>query len=260
LVKEILILGNGISRLPFDMDIRKWPGTLWGCNRVYLDFGKEIHGLYGHCEVMREAERYRDAHGLHFEILGTSENPFICRDLFRKDTGTTLVSEALTRGMRVNVVGFDLGGLDIYSPGHEKKNKTTWVNRWRLILREFGPDNVIFWGYDHKPFLLSHRNPSEYAREYMHGKPHIDNDQYDRITKAWANDYSRVYGLIPHVLLRNIGQRVWHFSECKTVIDSGNAESMPECVAEKYAQLYPSDFRIEPLPKEASGSMIKVEG
>jgi hypothetical protein len=115
---EILILGNGVSRLPFDMDIRKWPKTLWGCNRSYLDYGKELDGLFGHEEVMKEAERYRVINGLHYEILGTSENPFTCKDLFRKDTGTTLVAEALTRGMRVNVVGFDLGGLDVYSQGH----------------------------------------------------------------------------------------------------------------------------------------------
>lgn len=256
---EILILGNGISRIPFDQQIRQWPGLLWGCNRAYLDFGVELDALAGHEDVMREAEKYRDAHGLKYQILGSVENPYTCKPLFQKDTGTTLVAEALTRGLKVNVVGFDLGGLDLYSPGHEKKNKTTWVNRWRLILRKFGSDRVTFWGYDHKPFLLSHKHPSEYARSYMHGKPHIDNDQYDKIAKAWDNDYSRIYALIPHVVLRNVGKRVWHFAECNIVIDSGEAKTIPECIAEKYATLYRKDFVIEPLPKQASGSMIDAE-
>lgn len=219
----------------------------------------ELDALAGHEDVMREAEKYRDAHGLKYQILGSVENPYTCKPLFQKDTGTTLVAEALTRGLKVNVVGFDLGGLDLYSPGHEKKNKTTWVNRWRLILRKFGSDRVTFWGYDHKPFLLSHKHPSEYARSYMHGKPHIDNDQYDKIAKAWDNDYSRIYALIPHVVLRNVGKRVWHFAECNIVIDSGEAKTIPECIAEKYATLYRKDFVIEPLPKQASGSMIDAE-
>ena len=244
---EILILGNGISRIPFDQDIRKWPGLLWGCNRAYLDFGVELDALAGHEDVMREAEKYRDAHGMKYQILGSPENPYTCKDLYRKDTGTYLVAEALTRGLKVNVVGFDIGGLDLYSPGHEKHNKTAWVNRWRIILRDFGPERVTFWGYDHKPFLLSHRHPSEYARNYMHGKTHIENGQYAQMVKAWDNNYDRIYALIPHVALRNIGERCWHLAEGNVVIDMGESKIVPECVAEKYATLYSKDFIIEKI-------------
>jgi hypothetical protein len=143
-MKAVLILGNGISRLEFDDKIRAFTGDIWACSRAYIDYGDIISALAGHGDVMQEAKDNRDIHGHKYRIFGIDEH-YTCFDLFRKDTGTTLVAEALTRGHDVIVCGFDLGGLDLYSPGHEKKNKSTWVQRWRILFREVGHDRITFW-------------------------------------------------------------------------------------------------------------------
>ncbi len=244
----ILILGNGLSRLSFDERIHAWEGEVWGCNRIYLDYGAVLSGIAGHDDVMVEAARARDANGYQYRIMGTDEDPYTCRPIFRKDTGSTLVAEALTRGESVEVCGFDLGGLDVYSPGHEKKNKSSWVQRWRLILSEFGADRVTFWGHDHKPFILSNRPAVEYYRAYTKGKPHIAGDEYDEIVKGWKNDYSRVYDALPSVLLKNIGRRDWKLAELDGILSTGDCAKLPEPLAQKYVDLYRKDFAILPLP------------
>lgn len=244
----VLILGNGISRLAFDEQIRGFHGEIWGCNRIYLDYGDVITGLSGHTDVMQESSDYRTEHDQKWRVMGSEEDPYTCRELFRKDTGTTLVAEALTRGHDVIVCGFDIGGLDVYSPAHEKKNKTSWVERWRLILSEFGSDRVTFWGHDHKPFLLSSRPASEYSRKYLRGQPHIEGDGYDEAARNWKGDYSRIWDAIPCVIFRNVGTRDYTFSEIPGAFRNGDEARIPESLARKYADFYPGQFEIKPLP------------
>lgn len=245
-METVLILGNGISRLAFDEQIRAFTGEVWACNRAYLDFGDKITDLAGHIDVMQEARDYRDAHGEKYRIFGIDE-AFTCPEQYRNDTGTTLVAEALTRGYDVIVCGFDLGGLDLYSPGHEKKNKTTWVQRWRTLFRDFNPDSVTFWGHDHKPFILSNRPAIEYFRDYSRGKAHLPEVSYQVLLDNWKNDYSRIWDKIHRVIFRNIGRRDWTFEEF-TLQERGEKE-IPESLARKYFDLYPTEFKILPLPK-----------
>lgn len=251
----ILILGNGLSRLDFTNAIRSHQGPVWACNRAYLDFSDTITHLYGHEDVMQEAREWREENGKAFSIFGQDEE-LTCRSIFRKDSGTTLVAEALTRGADVIVCGFDLGGADLYSPGHEKKNKATWVERWRFIFGEFDPGRVTFWGHDHKPFILSQRPANEYAREYMHGKAHIPATAYQEALKDWKNDYSRVWDNIPLVYLKNLGARDWKFQETKELLPAGGKIKLPECVAQKYIDLYRREFEIEKLPKTEKIDMV----
>lgn len=246
--KTILILGNGLSRLAFDAAIRSFKDAdkanraIWACNRAYLDFSDILDALAGHADVMEEA---RDA-GVTCKIFGINE-ALTCAPVFQKDTGTTLVAEALTRGYDVIVCGFDLGGADCYSPGHEKKNKTTWVERWRLILKSFGADRVTFWGYDHKPFILSDRPANEYAREYTRGRAHIPTEEYQKTLDNWTDDYSRIWVNVPLVYLKNIGGRDWSFKETPEELKQGGKIKLPECVARKYAEAYKRDFVLEPV-------------
>lgn len=242
----VLILGNGLSRLAFHEAILAYNGPVWGCNRVYLDYGDTIDALAGHADVMEEARSWRDSHGQSFDIFGIDEG-LIAPDIYRKDTGTTLVAEALTRGFNVIVCGFDLGGFDVYSPGHEKKNKTTWVQRWRLIFRKFDPDRVTFWGYDHKPFLLSDAPAATYSRKYTRGENHIPDEAYQKTVKSWTGDYSRVFALVPQVYLKNIGKREWKFLESDEQLRVGRRILLPEEIAKKYVALYRGEFEIEPL-------------
>jgi hypothetical protein len=244
---KILILGNGLSRLSFDDKIRAWHGPIWGCNRIYLDYGDILTGLAGHEDVMKEARLYRDAHGQKYTILADEEE-LQCAEIYRKDTGTTLVAEALTRGYEVELCGFDLGGPDIYSPGHDKKNKTTWVQRWRAILKSFGAEHVTFWGYDHKPFLLSSKPAIEYFRLYGTGKAHVKTDAYEKELQAWKGDYSRIYANIPLALLHNRDKREFAIESSILLKGDGSVE-LPETLAQKYVDLYPRDLEILPLPE-----------
>ena len=236
----ILILGNGLSRLAFDQKIREYKGEIWGCNRVFIDYGDKINALHGHADVMEEAEVWRVTHGQAFKIFNKGEE-ITCPEIYRKDTGSTLVAEALTRGHDVICAGFDLGGADCYSPNHEKKNKSTWVMRWRLIFSEFDSARVTFWGHDHKEFILSNRPANEYSRKYTRGEAHIPGVAQSK------TDYSRLWENVPRVYLRNMGQREWRFIETPETLKQGGKIKIPECVAKKYVDLYKKEFAIEPI-------------
>lgn len=241
----VLILGNGISRLAFEKEIKEFRGEVWGCNRIYLDYGDKITALAGHADVMQEALVARDASVHKYDIFGIDVE-FFCQPIFQKDTGTTLVAEALTQKKKVICCGFDMGVLDVYSPGHEKKNKSTWIQRWRLILAEFGSENVSFWGYDHKPFLLGRQAAGTYSEKYTRGKNHIETDEYQKQAKEWKNDYSRIYSMIPCSMLRNRGQREITVPEAGQTVGSGESVLIPTTCAQKYVSLYPADFELLP--------------
>lgn len=242
----VLILGNGLSRLAFHDAILAHKGPVWGCNRVFIDYGANLTAIAGHVDVMEEAKSWRDKHGQKYDIFGIDES-LSCPEIYRKDTGSTLVAEALTRGFFVIACGFDLGGADVYSPGHEKKNKSTWVTRWRLIFQKFDPERVTFWGYDHKPYLLSYRPANEYAKKYTRGEAHLPDPDYAATLKNWDNNYSRVWEHIPKMTLRNNGGRDWTFNESPEKLSAGGSIILPEFVAKKYAELYRRELVAVPL-------------
>jgi len=190
---ETLILGNGISRLAYVDLIRDWPGEVWGCNRAYLDHGDKLTRLCGHDDVMIEARQYRDDQGLSYEIWGghigggsATEKAFTCPPGFRKDSGTTLVAQALHEGRAIALCGFDLGGPDIHSPGLEKQLKHNWIDRWRNIVKTYGDENIRFIGFDHLWFINSNLSALEYSRKYAAGRPHIFDDEYLKVWEKWA--------------------------------------------------------------------------
>jgi len=163
IVKEVLILGNGASRIFYRDFINKWEGEMWACNRAYRDFGQDLTRLTGHQKVLAEAEKFRDVNGWKYEIWGGHHGAILSENWHRfsapvellKDSGSTLVAQALEEKYdKILVCGFDFGGFDLYSP-IEKQNKVNWVQRWRNIALRYGLDSVIFIGYDHKPYLLS---------------------------------------------------------------------------------------------------------
>lgn len=187
-MKSVLILGNGISRTqPEHVEfIKNWKGEIWGCNRIYLDLGHRLSRLAGHVDVMREALEYRQSTGCSFEIWGGHlggvreyTKVFTCPVLFRKDSGTTLVAQALEEGYeKICCCGFDLGGPEIYSKVHHQHNKKNWVLRWRALADYYGLDSVEFVGYDHKGFILSSANENSYMKRYRRGLPHIPDPNY----------------------------------------------------------------------------------
>ena len=250
----VLILGNGLSRLAFDDAIRAHSGPVWGCNAIYLDYGDKLTAIAGHDWCMADAARVRAEKGYKYKIFGglkwsgdIGDEPFTCKPIFRRDTGTTLVAEALTRGYNVIVCGFDMGGPDVYTPSHGSKNKTTWVSRWRLIFEEFDSDRVTFWGHDHKPFLLGNEPANTYAKKYLRGETHIPDKRYEKTLSSWEGDYSRILERLPMVSLRNIGKREWKFTECPEMLRVGRSIIVPEEIAKKYLAAYKKEFVIEPI-------------
>lgn len=245
-MKTVLILGNGISRVLFDKQIREWQGEIWGCNRVYLDYGKELTLLYGHADVVREGGLYRDKNNLHYKLAGTNEFQLKCSFLFRKDSGTTLAAEALTRGYKIILCGFDLGGKDVYSPGMDKKNKSIWIDRWRLIYERFGSNNISWWGHDHSVFILSKKDHAEYYKKYSKGIPHLPESDYAIVLDKKIEP---VLSRLPCAYLHNIGKREWNFYEFNQKVGDDGKIKMPLSTCEKYKELYPSDFEIISIDK-----------
>lgn len=190
--KKVLILGNGLSRIMYNDFIEEWENEIWGCNRVYLDWGHKLDRLTGHISVLEEADEYRKQNNLYYEIWGGNlgkfkcDKYFTCDKQFQKDSGTTLVVQAIEEGYRAYCLGFDLGGRDIYSPNHQLVNKTNWVLRWRVIANTYGLDDVEFIGHNHKHFILSGRHHGEYAYKYMRGKPHFDNEKYKELFEKFG--------------------------------------------------------------------------
>lgn len=182
--RNVLILGNGISRLSFDENIRLYAGEIWGCNRVFLEYGDILTRIAGHRDAMEEAAQHRLKNGCRYEIYGghlskrCNAKSFTVAPEWITDTGTTMVAQALHEGLDVEVCGFDLGGADVLSPGIESQQKTQWVTRWRRLLAVYGSDRVTFWGHDHKPYLLSNSSAMKYANAYLRGRPHIPTDEY----------------------------------------------------------------------------------
>lgn len=190
---EVLILGNGISRISYQNLIADWPGEVWACNRAYLDYPDKITRLNGHTDVMYEADEYRKKHDLCYEIwgghlgkLGAADKAFTCSKRFCKDSGTSMIAQALFEKKQVAVCGFDLGGPDIHSPGLETVNKYNWIKRWRLLLESYGRKRIRFIGYDHLPYLLSGRSADEYGKYYKAGKPHIYDADYIESWEKWS--------------------------------------------------------------------------
>lgn len=192
--EEVLVLGNGISRLGYDELIRAWPGEVWASNRAYLDYPDKLTRLTGHTEVLVEAVAYKGQHpGARYEIWAghvgkpmPGAHPFTCPARFRTDSGSTLIAQALEEGYAVVACGYDLGGPDIHSPGLEDHNKDEWVKRWRAIAAHYSLDRVRFVGHDHRAYILSDRPPNEYAQDYLAGYPHIDDPEYLATWERWA--------------------------------------------------------------------------
>lgn len=190
---EVLIVGMGISRLDEDDTIWSWPGEVWGCNRIFYEYGKKLTRLTGHSDVMVEAREHRREHQHAYEIWGghlgkaePADKRFTCPANHWRDSGSTMLAQALFEGRKVAAVGFDFGGWDTHSPGLEKMPKPQWVKRWRILLRQYGWDRVRFIGYDHMPYLKSRRDPGEYAKRYVAGRPHITTPEYIARWELWT--------------------------------------------------------------------------
>lgn len=182
---DVLVLGNGISRLLHEDFIRSWTGEFWACNYAYLEWGHKLTLLAGHTNVLEEAMEYRDQHDLNYTIFGAlfgrklAERPATCPGEFQKNSGTTLLAQAHEDGFdTIRLCGFDCGGPDILSPGLELQRKQSWVRRLRELIGHYGTERIRFVGFDHLPFLLGKGREDQYMKRYTRRVPHIPDPAY----------------------------------------------------------------------------------
>jgi hypothetical protein len=178
--------------------VQKWDGEIWGCNSIYLEIASgdipRLDTFIGDKPALLEALEYKKKYGFNYRVIaktnamekipGTVKLP-IPRQ-FVGDSGSTLVVIALTEGFdEVCLVGFDLGGKDMYVKNHEKRNKSRWIKNWRRINQYFGLEKIHFIGKDHKPFILSNEPEDKYAKVYMYGGDHLSEDDQsnDKMSK-----------------------------------------------------------------------------
>jgi len=189
---RVLIVGNGISRLAYQADILAYKGEVWACNYAFREFPDIITRLTGHDFALVDAQKAKDERGYRYRIFsGPMANKAPGWDIFtvppkwHRDSGTTLVAQALHEGFEVDLVGFDLGGADVHAHKQYQQDKTAWVRRWAEIVEEWGADRLHFIGYDHLPFIrsviLDPSSAKAYARAYKARRPHIDTAEYRKI-------------------------------------------------------------------------------
>ncbi len=185
--KEVLILGNGTSRVHHQDFVENWKGEIWACNSAYKEFhsGKlpRLDIVLGDYKALLEIVEFQKKKKTPYKLYGKNLKTGQLQgveviDLERKfvnDSGSTLVAYALSKGYdKIYILGFDLGGKDLYVKNHDQRNKEKWIRNWRLIAGKWGLDKVEFIGYDHKPFILSNQPSETYAQLYMNGLNHIE--------------------------------------------------------------------------------------
>lgn len=203
--KRVLILGNGLSRRNYYDFINEWAGEVWGCNWVYKELlNNDIHrldALIGDYQCLKHAIKYKDKELSDTTIYGKAPKTI---DLGRvyypdgfnnqfSDSGTTFVVHALENGYdEIYLVGFDIGGKDLYQHRHHLRNKKSWLRGWRKIAQNHGLQNIYFIGYDHKQIILSEVPDDYYARQYMRGRDHLSS-YYNDNTKMDPEYKERVH-------------------------------------------------------------------
>tara|TARA_Y100000310_G_scaffold269827_1_gene283309 strand:- start:23026 stop:23763 length:738 start_codon:yes stop_codon:yes gene_type:complete len=194
---------------------------------------------------MLEASKYRDERGLSFEVwtgdkelirLQSAVQSVTCPGEHRKDSGTTMISQALTEGHTVSVCGCDLGGRDIYTVRLHLHNKQSWVRRWRNMRRGFPSfDSAIrFIGYDHMPYIQAEDNEYGYYDRYRAELPHIPDQEYIAIFwLLYGKHYVYKRELNPMVKVRYIiGPRIgWETEYRRSIAEIFVSRGLVEVIA-----------------------------
>ena len=149
-MKQVLILGNGISRKKIRSEIQKWKFDLWACNWAYKEAVQyDIDRIYSvHSEVIEEAFKFRRNYKLSYSIHSNKgvDKKWV-DEYFKKSlgwsTGNLAIVDALEENYdRILLAGFDFGGSDIYQdhilPGGN------FFKQFTDILKTYGQDKIFF--------------------------------------------------------------------------------------------------------------------
>ena len=154
---RVLVLGNGKSRLYHDTLIREWAGEVWGCNRVYRDYGPLLSRIATDSVAMlKELHAHRAETGLDYEIWAWgavadygADKRFTSPTWLRSNSGAMLAMQAIEDGYEPILCGFDMGGEDIYLG--DLGEKPGWIGKWSEIVKHYGANAFEFIGRDWLP-------------------------------------------------------------------------------------------------------------
>jgi len=249
--KTVLIIGNGISRISYDKEIRAFAGETGGCNDIYKEYGEILSIISGHEQSMREAIKYREEKGFDYKILKglvwsgkVGELEYTCNPKYRQNTGAALIAEGLTLGCDVVLCGFDFGGRDCFDIGHDTLDLSVWVKAMRLIISDFGESRISFIGHNHLPFLLSDNPDTFYSDLYLKGKPHIDDERYQNIHNMKNKEESKFNGKFRDSILKNIGKKEIGIKSTGIIMHPGESRKVDSMIAFKFVRYYPDDFEV----------------
>lgn len=160
--------------------IDNWTGEIWGCNSAYKEYYDlpRLNLLIGDDNAVKEACKFKEENHLQFTIYSKHHIKYYTPDKitlihlptdYVNDSGSTLVYKALFENYtEIKLVGFDLGGKDIYVKNHEKKDKTIWAKRWRRINEMFTLNKIEFIGNPEvKDFILSTKDVKLHSKTYL---------------------------------------------------------------------------------------------
>lgn len=149
-MKQVLILGNGISRKRVRSYIQNWKFELWACNWAYKEAVQyNIDRIYSvHSEVIKEAYKFRRHYKLSYRIVSKkSDETELADQYFKKtlgwSTGNLAIVDALEEKFdKILLAGFDFGGSDIYQ-SHQLPGGN-FFKQFTEILRKYGEDKLFF--------------------------------------------------------------------------------------------------------------------
>lgn len=149
-MKQVLILGNGVSRKKVRKQIENWKFDLWACNWGFKEaVVYNINRVYSvHPEVVKEAAKFRQHYKLDYSIISRKGDVGSPSDgYFKKELGWSTGNLAIVDAMeekydKILLAGFDFGGSDIYQ-SHQLPGGN-FFKQFMEILRKYGEEKIFF--------------------------------------------------------------------------------------------------------------------
>lgn len=155
---DALIIGNGVSRLQFDLKVLQELFTTYGCNALYRDFMPDYlisHDMGIADEIVENRVHYKTnfytQHGTKMDNRHNKNEPinFVIQDKWMGDSGTGALRLACSNGHKnVYMIGFDYSenntyiqnvyaGTRHYQPGPINNGGEFMLRQWEQRLRHW---------------------------------------------------------------------------------------------------------------------------
>lgn len=125
---EAFVVGNGISRLEFDLHKLKKIGPIYGCNNLYLDFTPDVLVAYDEFIIWQiEKSGYSETNVVYSMYPGKKTGSLHLDDALYSNSGACALHLAAKHGFQtVYFLGFDLinkykEASNVYHKSHIKE-------------------------------------------------------------------------------------------------------------------------------------------